>query len=315
MTVDEVIQFPSGTTGTTVSKALDANTIHGYSLDATAGQAMTLTVTGGATVDVIEDEQPYTVLASGSNVTVSPLPYTGSYLIDVYSANCTALSYDLVIDIPAGGAVTGNQPPPASTNTADGPCPNYTDFTTPSTQDWPMRLCQQGPVVRDVQQALKDLGYDVTVDGFFGPGTAAAVGQWRGDGVGELIPADLEFLFPFDEGDTTPEPATPQPATTTPPYISNAFITLTAGVDYIEPIQLLAGDRIAVQLLDADDGTDPTVQLLDPSGASVAFDDDSGQGPLDAAIDVVVASSGEFKIVATSINSVSGMIYFQLLVN
>ena len=152
-----------------------------YFLDASAGQTMTVTVTGGAVVDVFGPGS--IMMQTGSNVTVSPLPTTGTYFLDVYSESCAALSYDLLVDIPASGASGGNA------------CPSYTQFTTADGQDWPMRRCQQGQLVRDVQQALKDEGFDVDVDGLFGPGTASTVGQWRGDGVGELIPSTSRRCF------------------------------------------------------------------------------------------------------------------------
>lgn len=313
--IDEVIQFSTGSTGTTVSNALDASSLHAYSLDAAAGQAMVVTVTGGATVDIVEGDAPFTVLASGTNVTASPLPYTGTYFLDVYSTTCSALSYDLTVEIPAGGAAAPI-PPAADEGRNAGPCRNYTEFTTASGQNWPMRLCQKGDLVREVQQALKDLGFNVDVDGFFGPGTATAVGQWRGDGDGELIPADLEILFAFDEDDKTVVPdSSPPTGGLTPPSVQNDFVGLADGFPFISQVQLVVGDQLAVQLLDAGDGTDPLLELFGPDGVLVVSDDDSGEGPLDSKILITATSAGSYQVVATTINGVDGQAQLQVVIN
>ncbi|MFT5026513.1 MAG: hypothetical protein ACI9CV_001273, partial [Ilumatobacter sp.] len=128
--LNQVINFAAGTSGTTLAGSLEANSLHSYSLDASAGQTMTVTVTGGAVVDVFGPAG--SMMQTGSNVTVSPLPTTGTYLLDVYSESCAALTYDLLVDIPASSASGGNA------------CPSYTQFTTADGQDWPMRRCQQG---------------------------------------------------------------------------------------------------------------------------------------------------------------------------
>jgi hypothetical protein len=294
--LNQVINFAAGTSGTTLAGSLEANSRHSYSLDASAGQTMTVTVTGGAVVDVFGPAG--SMMQTGSNVTVSPLPTTGTYLLDVYSESCAALSYDLLVDIPASRASGGNA------------CPSYTQFTTTNGQDWPMRRCQQGQLVRDVQQALKNEGFDVEVDGFFGPGTAIAVGQWRGDGVGELIPSDLEALFPPQHDVVVPESEA-----MSPPSIQSNFVNLQAGTDHIERAELRTGDRLYIQVLDGGDGTDPTITLIDPFGAAVAFDDDSGEPPFGAQIDVVVGSTGLFQIVVSSINGVSGDVELAMIVN
>ncbi len=52
--------------------------------------------------------------------------------------------------------------------------------------------------MRDVQQALADLGYQVDVDGYFGSSTAAALEDFFDDGIAELMPPDIEALT-FDE--------------------------------------------------------------------------------------------------------------------
>jgi hypothetical protein len=68
-------------------------------------------------------------------------------------------------------------------------------------------------------------------------------------------------------------------------------------------------------VLDAGDGTDPTITLVDPFGTAVAFDDDSGETPLGARIDVVIESTGLFQIVLSSINGVSGDVELGIIVN
>jgi len=55
--------------------------------------------------------------------------------------------------------------------------------------------------------------------------------------------------------------------------------------------------------------------LIDPFGAEVAFDDDSGETPLGARIDVVIGSTGLFQIVVSSINGVSGYVELGIIVN
>lgn len=47
---------------------------------------------------------------------------------------------------------------------------------------YPIRLCDRGEPVRLIQQALRDRGADVDVDGYFGPGTVMAVRRFQGAG-------------------------------------------------------------------------------------------------------------------------------------
>ena len=53
-------------------------------------------------------------------------------------------------------------------------CPTY----EPNDR-YPIRLCDEGPAVRAVQQALVAAGHDVDVDGYFGPATNAAVRRFQ----------------------------------------------------------------------------------------------------------------------------------------
>lgn len=70
------------------------------------------------------------------------------------------------------------------------PCPSYDEFAA----DYPMRLCHKGPLVAEVQQALRNRGYDVEADGYYGPSTADAVASVFGDGNPTLSVQDVEFL-------------------------------------------------------------------------------------------------------------------------
>lgn len=58
-------------------------------------------------------------------------------------------------------------------------CPTYTDHTQ---QTYPIRLCDSGAFVTALQGLLAyDHGYDVTVDGYYGPSTEAAIRQFQAD--------------------------------------------------------------------------------------------------------------------------------------
>ncbi|PYM05741.1 MAG: hypothetical protein DMF15_14950 [Verrucomicrobia bacterium] len=68
----------------------------------------------------------------------------------------------------------------------------------PSYPGTPLRQGSQGTHVRTIQQRLKDLGYAITIDGIFGPGTREAVAAFQrktnllADGiVGPKTSADL----------------------------------------------------------------------------------------------------------------------------
>jgi hypothetical protein len=53
-------------------------------------------------------------------------------------------------------------------------CPDYTYRV-----DYSLRLCDQGPAVRVIQQRLVNAGSGIAVDGYFGPGTQSAVRQFQ----------------------------------------------------------------------------------------------------------------------------------------
>ncbi|MDF2732843.1 MAG: cwlH [Desertimonas sp.] len=72
---------------------------------------------------------------------------------------------------PPAPATTTAPPPPT---TAGPVCPTY----EPNDR-YPIRLCDEGPAVRAVQQALVAAGHDVDVDGYFGPATNAAVRRFQ----------------------------------------------------------------------------------------------------------------------------------------
>jgi peptidoglycan hydrolase-like protein with peptidoglycan-binding domain len=75
--------------------------------------------------------------------------------------------------------------------TAATSCPDgYVDFDGV----FPLRICDQGEEVTTLQQALVDRGYDIVVDGLFGPQTQEALIEELG-GVGEIATqADLDAL-------------------------------------------------------------------------------------------------------------------------
>ena len=81
---------------------------------------------------------------------------------------------------PADPATTTTAPPTATTPappTTSGPvCPTYTE--NPST--YPVRLCQKGRIVQNVQIYLVRHGYSIEIDGYFGPATEQAVRQFQG---------------------------------------------------------------------------------------------------------------------------------------
>ncbi len=56
-------------------------------------------------------------------------------------------------------------------------CPSYTE----SPQRYPVRLCQRGGAVVSVQTQLVRHGYEVEIDGYFGPQTQAAVRRFQAD--------------------------------------------------------------------------------------------------------------------------------------
>jgi hypothetical protein len=81
-----------------------------------------------------------------------------------------------------------------------------------------------------------------------------------------------------------------------------------------ESVDLLAGDTLVAQLLDAGSGTDPFLTLLDPRGIAVSTDDDSAGG-LDARISTVVSVAGTYQIVYESVNGVAGPAELGIFIN
>ncbi len=80
---------------------------------------------------------------------------------------------------PADPATTTTAPPtatPAPPTTSGPVCPTYTE--NPST--YPVRLCQKGRIVQNVQIYLVRHGYSIEIDGYFGPATEQAVRQFQG---------------------------------------------------------------------------------------------------------------------------------------
>lgn len=69
---------------------------------------------------------------------------------------------------------TASPPTAAPTSSAPAGCTGY----EPNDQ-YPLQLCDEGPAVRQVQQALVATGADVTVDGYFGTETEEAVRQFQ----------------------------------------------------------------------------------------------------------------------------------------
>ena len=81
-----------------------------------------------------------------------------------------------------------------------------------------------------------------------------------------------------------------------------------------ESVDLLAGDTLVAQLLDAGSGTDPFLTLVDPRGIAVSTDDDSAGG-LDARISTVVSVAGTYQIVYESVNGVAGPAELGIFIN
>ncbi len=85
-------------------------------------------------------------------------------------------------EAPAPTTTTTVPPAPTPTTaapntTAPATCPSYAE--SPNT--YPVKLCQTGSAVRNVQVELVQNGYDVEIDGYFGPNTQAAVRAFQSD--------------------------------------------------------------------------------------------------------------------------------------
>lgn len=78
----------------------------------------------------------------------------------------------------APAATTSSRPgttnAPVAPTTAAPACPSYR-----ANDRYPLRLCDKGPAVMAVQAGLVAAGYAVDVDGYFGPGTQAAVQSFQ----------------------------------------------------------------------------------------------------------------------------------------
>lgn len=92
----------------------------------------------------------------------------------------------------SGDATAPPETPPASTTpaptttiitpattapAANAICPSYTE----NPRSYPVKLCQRGLPVMNVQIRLVEIGYEVEIDGFFGPTTAQAVRWFQAD--------------------------------------------------------------------------------------------------------------------------------------
>jgi hypothetical protein len=187
--VYERVNFPRGSTGTTVSDGVVRGTVNGYLFGASAGQTMTIElVSDNATFDLYGPDDR--LLTGGRYALVDPLDLDGDYLVVVQSEFGNA-SFDLIAEItgPVGGDDEG-----AAEATS---CPvGYTEFDG----TYPLRICHKGEMVSVLQENLVALGYDIEVDGYFGEATRAALAEEFEDGVGEIrVPADMEALRVCDD--------------------------------------------------------------------------------------------------------------------
>jgi hypothetical protein len=300
--VYEEIRFAPGSNGTTISGALQPGSVDSYYFGASGGQLLSAALLSSDGWMALYDPD-FEFIDEGTDIRIDSLPVTGEYTIDVFSESGASIDYDLVLEITGTG---GGSASPAE-------CPTYTDFETATSTDYPMRLCQQGNAVRDVQLALNALGYDIVADGFFGPSTADAVGDWRGDGVGELEPADLEALVYFDEGDPGLDPNAAPIGQLSPPSERGYFTTIR-NQEVFEPIDLMAGDHIRIDVWDDGDGTDPYAGLWDPFGNFVIENDDVSPGDLAAGFDVTVSATGTYELLIGSIGG-SGTVEVSIIIN
>lgn len=188
--VYERVQFPPGSTGTTVSGGVVRGTVNGYLFGARSGQRMIVELkSDNAVLSLYAPDDTY--LTGGSrSAWVDPLDMDGDYLVVVESEFGNA-SYELTAEITdsAGGDEEG-------ANEATS-CPaGYVDFDG----NYPLRICHKGDTVELLQERLVALGYDIEVDGFFGEQTQTALADVFEDGVGEIrVAADLESLRDCDD--------------------------------------------------------------------------------------------------------------------
>lgn len=110
-------------------------------------------------------------------------------------ASTTTLPGAATTTVAAATTTTAAGAPTTTTAPTSDACPTFTEKA-----DLPVKLCDKGDKVREVQQGLVDAGIEVVVDGFFGPQTRAAVQQFQAkeglevDGI--VGPITFGKLFP-----------------------------------------------------------------------------------------------------------------------
>lgn len=93
-----------------------------------------------------------------------------------------------------------------------------------------------------------------------------------------------------------------------PPDNFSFIVGLTATPTQID-VDLVAGDRLVIFVVDAGMGTDPFIALTTPTGAPFGLDDDGAngiEGPLDSRIEVVATETGTYLGFVESANGVDG---------
>jgi hypothetical protein len=70
--------------------------------------------------------------------------------------------------------------------------------------------------------------------------------------------------------------------------------------------QARAGDRVRISMRATRGTLDPSLYLLDPSGAQLAFNDDAAAGDINSQIDAVIAADGRYTVVATRFGALTG---------
>lgn len=95
-------------------------------------------------------------------------------------------------EAPEAAPAPAPAPPKPPTASPSALCPN--GYQTVPAGTYPVLPCQKGETVEIVQQLLRDLGYNIAVDGFWGEGTAAALRAEFGENIAQLLPPDLESL-------------------------------------------------------------------------------------------------------------------------
>ena len=117
---------------------------------------------GGVVVVDTTAAQPVAVDAGCSDATIATL--------DRFGAPPVAVSTTTSTTTPPVPATTQ----PSGPTTTAAICPTY----EPNDR-YPIRLCDEGPAVRAIQQALRGAGHRVDVDGYFGPGTQTEVRRFQ----------------------------------------------------------------------------------------------------------------------------------------